>query len=344
TSKTYTRLSDNPKLESIYISNGGLRPAFSPDITEYELDLSVSVTKIKVAVKSEEINASIKITAKYDGTNETTKELVYDTPTEDISILNDNDRLSIKVTAPSGLAEKTYKFNIKKKNVTSNPLLLLSSEYDLSNDSMILFIGSVTDGAKIRVTYDGSTPTRTNGSDFPNGGYVILNNSYTIKAFAYFDGMEDSPISELNFDITKYKPYIIDVMVNNESIPFNFNKKAEGYFWEVNSSLESCAIKAICENPKSTMSIKTKFNGTDEVLQSLSHNINSNPITLNPEQNWIEITVTSENKEVTKTYYFVMRKKINSVANPIINPKNSSFVGNIGVLLESPTPDSTIIY
>jgi uncharacterized repeat protein (TIGR02543 family) len=65
-------------------------------------------------------------------------------------------------------------------------------------------LACTTDGATIRYTIDGSTPSKTVGTVYSSAIAVSANT--TIKAIAYKDGMEDSEISEGVFNIRCAQP------------------------------------------------------------------------------------------------------------------------------------------
>ncbi len=59
-----------------------------------------------------------------------------------------------------------------------------------------------TAGARVLYTTDGSTPTRTNGTDAACGVEVTLTATTTLKAMSYKDGMTDSEVSQATYTKT----------------------------------------------------------------------------------------------------------------------------------------------
>ena len=62
-------------------------------------------------------------------------------------------------------------------------------------------LSSPTAGAVIYYTLDGTTPSRTNGTEIASGGTVTINKSKTLKAIAYREGWQDSPVLERVYTI-----------------------------------------------------------------------------------------------------------------------------------------------
>ena len=62
-------------------------------------------------------------------------------------------------------------------------------------------LSSPTAGAVIYYTEDGTTPSRTNGTEIASGGTVTINKSKTLKAIAYREGWQDSPVLERVYTI-----------------------------------------------------------------------------------------------------------------------------------------------
>ena len=62
-------------------------------------------------------------------------------------------------------------------------------------------LSSPTAGAVIYYTLDGTTPSRTNGTEIASGGTITINKSKTLKAIAYREGWQDSPVLERVYTI-----------------------------------------------------------------------------------------------------------------------------------------------
>lgn len=341
--KTLQSLTNNVNLLSIYSSDGVLSPLFDKSITNYDLELSSSVSSFFLRLKSEDINAVMKIKAKFDGENEETRNLIYDSPSDGIKVLNDLSTVTIFLKSSDGSSQKTYTINIKRKNKVDEPNIRVDTMYDQTTDSVMALIVGITDWSVLKVTFDGSTPSRIHGEAMPNGIYLLLKQTLTMKAMCYIDGMEDSNVSEYNFDINKYLPYLSDLKVNDLAIPLSFDKKVETYFWEVSNATDSFVFKAVPESLSSSMKINAKFNGIDEESKTLINNINSTPVLLNLGQNRIYIDVTSENGANTKRYNFIVNRKV-KLSSPVFSPDGGNFTGSVNVLMQCPEIDASIIY
>ena len=66
--------------------------------------------------------------------------------------------------------------------------------------SLIVTIGCATNGATLRYTTDGSTPSATNGADY--SGPILLTAGCTLQAIAFATGLTDSAVVSVSYVIT----------------------------------------------------------------------------------------------------------------------------------------------
>ncbi len=66
-------------------------------------------------------------------------------------------------------------------------------------EAVELSLTSATPGATIRYTLDGSTPTRENGFDYAEP--LAVTDSRIVRAFAFAEGLEDSPVAQMAYFI-----------------------------------------------------------------------------------------------------------------------------------------------
>ncbi len=161
-------------------------PTFSPAAGTYNNDQTVTIS-------SATSGASIRYTL--DGS----------TPSETVGTLYSGSPVAIGSTATlraiafeSGFSDSTVSiapYTLAVAPVTFSPA---AGTYASAQN---VTLSTVTSGATIRYTTDGSTPSETAGtlySDIP----VVIGSTATLKAIAYKSGYSDSPVTNVNYTIT----------------------------------------------------------------------------------------------------------------------------------------------
>ncbi len=204
-------LSDNANLKSMYLTAGSLSPAFSPNVTTYEVTVKNSVTECKISAKAADSNATVSV----EGSS-TLK-------------VGKNTR-TVVVTAPSGTT-KRYTVNITRSEtddevkpetpVETNPL-----EIDVDGAKMLI----ATDISSVKM-FNGFTATQADYGDSKVAVAVDENAKYTIyylKALdndiltPYIYDAKTATFIKLQYFTQGENTYIFADIPNNKTISSDF--------------------------------------------------------------------------------------------------------------------------
>ena len=175
-------------------------PAFSPDPWTYPAQQTISLSSITPG-------AIVRYTT--DGSE----------PSPTLGVIYDGTQISLD--APLTLKAVAYKPGLVPSTITSgqyvvgNQTLAPPSFYHPSGEAwthgVTALITAPVEGAQIRYTLDGTTPTRTYGKLFTNQAEsgewpantlgLVLTRTTTLKALAFKSGLIDSPIAEATYPL-----------------------------------------------------------------------------------------------------------------------------------------------
>lgn len=207
-----------------------------------------------------------------------------------------------------------FQFNINGTSATTSAPVFSPSAGNFSS-SQTVTISSSTSGAVIRYTTDGTTPTVTSGTLYTSG--ISVNATTTIKAIAYADGYNVSPVTPGTFTISSQVQSPV------------FSPEGGNY-----NSPQTVTIVS----PTSGASIRYTTDGTiptDEV-----GTVYTTPISLSSSMTLKAIAYKSgmTNSYITSAVYFL------KCIAPVFTPSAGSFDKPIKVTLTSETPGATIRY
>jgi hypothetical protein len=135
-----------------------------------------------------------------DGSTPTTSSSIYGLP---ISVSGHGTTMTIKALAvKGGMIDSTIAsaaYSIEYQQVDAPEFTPAAGEY-MTAQSIV--ISTMTSGASIRYTTDGSEPTSTTGTIY--SGPVDISSTTTLKAIAYKAGWADSQVTTGLFTIAKY--------------------------------------------------------------------------------------------------------------------------------------------
>ncbi len=169
-------LSSNAKLKSLTVSSGSLSPKFSPNVTEYKINVKKSVTECKVYATSAETDATVSV----DGSTQLK--------------VGENKRV-ITVTAPSGNTKK-YTLTIVRSDVDEEE----EPETDLF---------AMVDGVSYAILKDISKLTLPDGFNVSKRVY----NEETVSVAV--DEGENFELFYLKAEKTPAAPYLFDEDLNS---------------------------------------------------------------------------------------------------------------------------------
>ena len=165
-------------------------PAFNPPAGSYSSTQSV-------AINTTTAGASIRYTT--DGSTPTSSTgIPYSGP------VNVSSSMTLKAIAyKAGMTDSTVasaSYAIQTIQVAAQAVMpVFNPPAGAYSSAQLVAIGTITAGASIRYTTDGSTPTSSTG--IPYSGPVNVNSSMTLKAIAYKAGMTDSIVASGGYTI-----------------------------------------------------------------------------------------------------------------------------------------------
>jgi len=136
-----------------------------------------------------------------------------------------------------GTSKEILKYAITQASQVklSTPVISLASGTYFGAQQLSI---SVPQGATVKYTLDGSTPSRTNGLIYPPSQALMIRSATTLKAIAYNDGFIDSDVTSAT--------YIIQLTINNEKAVKKLNGDVV-VTWDT-SILVSTAAKVLVRN------------------------------------------------------------------------------------------------
>ncbi len=255
------------------------------------------------------------VTIRYstDGQNPNeTRGIIYTGP---VRITGDTHFLIVAYGGSYTLsAVADFQFRINATSVTTSVPVFSPSAGSFSS-SQTVTISSSTNGAVIRYTTDGSTPTATSGTVYTSG--ISVNATTTIKAIAYADGFNASPVSSGTFTIS------------SQVQPPVFSPEGGNY-----NSPQTVTIVS----PTSGASIRYTTDGT--VPTDGTGTVYTTPISLSSSMTLKAIAYKSgmTNSYVTSAVYTL------KCLAPVFTPAAGSYDKPTKVTLTSETPGASIRY
>ncbi len=170
-------------------------PTFSPPAGLYSLAQSVSITTTTS-------NASIRYTTDGSIPSETAGTLY-----SGAAVIISNTATLKAIAFKAGLSDS----NVVVGNYTINTMPTCAAPTfappaGTYGAAQAVSLSSATSGVSIRYTTDGSMPSETAGTLYPNGTSITISSTETVNAIAFESGFNDSPVSSAAYNIGTTTP------------------------------------------------------------------------------------------------------------------------------------------
>jgi LysM repeat protein len=139
------------------------------------------------------------------------------------------------------------------------------------NTVQTVTIGCATEGATIRYTTDGSDPSEINGSVIASGSTVTIDRTTTLKARAWKDGIEPSPIKSAQYNITIYtgQPQNVVTLTPTGTDTYGFTAN---YAWYTETAKQGEVLGSWAQFPWSYTNVRQNINAPNAL------NLHYNPL------------------------------------------------------------------
>jgi uncharacterized repeat protein (TIGR03803 family) len=302
-------------------------PTFSPLAGTYNTAQSVTISSA---------TSGVSIAYTTDGTN----------PTESGGIVTHGTLLSnggsISISATTTLKAMAFESGFVDSTVASGTYMIVpqaaaptfSPVAGTYTGAQSVTVSSITSGATIVYTTDGTTPTEsggtvTNGTLLSNGGSVTVSATTTIKAIAFKGGLADSPVAVAAYSIINFPPAVAPT----------FNPVAGTYTGTqsvtITSTTSGASIAYTTDGSTPAEAGGSVTNGT------LLSNGGSVSISTNTTINAMAFASNYTDSAVATATYVI---NIPQAAAPTFNPPGGSYTGTQSVTIASATSGASIAY
>jgi len=292
-------LANNAKLESLLINNGTLSPEFTPDTQRYIAAVENSVDMIQVTATAEDSNASITV----NGSPVTSGK-----PSTKIPLTVGQNNIPIIVTAEDGETTVTYTINVTRAasdnanlnqlNVTDVDLPFNSDTLEYSgtveHDVTNVTVSALTADPHARMEY------RLNGTNTQNDiSLAVGSNVIEIIVTAENGSQKTYKVTIIRESLSE-NANLSQLSAENVALSPVFDNDTTSYTGDVANSVGEVNITAMAEDAKAK--VQYKVNGVEA----------ANPISLDVGSNIIEVMVTAEDQQSTKTYTVIINRAASS--------------------------------
>lgn len=186
------RLSDDPFLKEFIIDEPNMNVDFDTSVFNYNISVNYDVSSINYRTSLSNSDSSIFI----NGVE------VVDNPlfVHNLLLLNNLNSIDILVKSENN-TQLLYQFNIVREQFIGE--IKCSLDEGIYTNQQIIKMTGYADGAVIKYTLDGSTPSENHGFLYNNDLGITINGNCSLKAIAFKDSFTQSEvfIQEYQFEV-----------------------------------------------------------------------------------------------------------------------------------------------
>ncbi len=283
---------EDNNLEGLSISNGSFDKAFSPEVTQYEVNVGKEVDSIIVTPTASDSYATIKVNGKV---------VVSGQHSDPVRLQEGANTVSVTVTAVTGQT-KTYTITVNREIDLSTSI---EANASIDDKKKVTVSGTISSGPGQLITlkitdpkgnleYIGNTAS-TSGGQFQLSYYLANNTPGRYYAELGALGLSNQATTYFDYDAGVE---LQDLVINDISLNPDFDPNQMSYTAIVDKSVNSVTVTPIAG--KGTAGIKV--NEMDIVSGHTSE-----PITIDEGTN-IDVTAFSEDSVIKKTYTITVKK------------------------------------
>jgi hypothetical protein len=242
---------------------------------------------------------------------------------------------AITVSATGGGVTRTTSFNLTV-NLQTVATPTINPNGGSFSGSVSVTLQTVTSGASIYYTTNGSTPTQ---SSTPYTGAMTLTSGATVKAIAFKSGSNPSAQASASFTITVIQPF--DFSLSNSG---NVSVTAGS---SVTTTISAALVSGSAQPV--TYAVAGLPSGSTASFSSASCSPTcSSTLTISTSGSTpagtSAIAVAATSGGLTRTTSFNLTVNLPTVVTPTISPNGGSFTGSASVTLQSATSGASIYY
>lgn len=300
---TVTRApSNSADLTSLELSDGALSPAFGIGTTSYSATVANSVYKLTVTPTAADLGATIQVNGNTTASGMLSQEILLD--------VGDNV-IDLTVTAQDGITTKTYTVTVTRaasNNADLNELALSNGSFSPAFDSGVTsYTATVGNGVAsvtvIPTASDLNAMLTVNGRIVSSGGSsasIPLNvgdNVVSVTVTA-----EDGTMKTYTITVTRATSNSADLTnleLSDGVLGPAFGVGTTSYAATVANSVYSLTVTPTTADPNATITVNGNATASGAASQA---------IPLNAGENAIDVTVTAQDGQTTKTYTVIVTR------------------------------------